>query len=238
MAKSSVAERRVRPNSFYVYVHSRLSSGEPFYVGKGAGQRVYEHRGRSEHWKRIVAKDGGRYITFVARNLNEEFALLLECELIDHYRRFGVKLCNQTDGGDGMSGYRMTPEQRANQSRAQRGHKNNPGRKLSDETKAKLSLLKKSKPGRKQSDEEKQMRREKMLGNKWALGQIVSAETRALLSSQRKGKQFTLGHKLTEEHKAKVVAARMALPKEKRDEIYKKVSASLKAHHERRKAAK
>ncbi len=49
-------------------------------------------------------------MTFIARNLDEDFALLLECELIDRYRRFGVALCNQTDGGDGARGYRQSDE--------------------------------------------------------------------------------------------------------------------------------
>jgi len=96
----------MNPDNFYVYVHSRLHTGEPFYIGKGRARRAYAPKSRSPHWENIVAKDGGFHVNFLARNIDEELAFLAEMEAIDKYRRLGVKLINLTDGGDGVSGYR------------------------------------------------------------------------------------------------------------------------------------
>lgn len=142
-----MADASLAGDHFYVYVHRRLSTGEPFYVGKGAGQRAYMFKGRNEHWNRIVSKDGGRNLTFVARGLDEELAFFAEVELIEKYRRMGVALCNSTDGGDGCSGYKWPPNRKPNPKRTaeqieriaalQRGKKRGP---LSEECKRNLSL--------------------------------------------------------------------------------------------------
>lgn len=205
---------------FSIYVNSRLNTGEPFYVGKGRWGRVLTRFGRSAHWKRIVAKDGGRYVNVIAKTTDEEWAFFVECELIDKYRRLGVALINKTLGGEGMSGYRMTPEQIANQARAKLGNTWNIGRKDSEETRARKRAAQQARtvwPNL--TEEHKKKIGLASRGNKYNLGKKASEATRALLSAQRKGKQFTLGHKLTDEHKAKV-------------------SAGLKAFYENRKATK
>lgn len=127
---------------FYVYVHSRPSTGEPFYVGKGRGSRatVGGVRGRrNAWWRRVVAKEGGYHVSFVARDLDDELAQLLEIELIASYRRAGAELCNLTEGGEGGAGYRFTDEQRAAQSRRLQGNKNRLGTTHTDATKAKFA---------------------------------------------------------------------------------------------------
>jgi len=89
---------------YYVYQHRKADTNEIFYVGKGKGKRLLGLQGRNKYWKNTVNKHG-----FVAEiiksNLEEEFALLIEMELIDTYRKRGINLVNLTNGGEGASGY-------------------------------------------------------------------------------------------------------------------------------------
>lgn len=119
--------------NFYVYMHSRLKSGEPFYVGKGRGARAYADRSRSPYWKNITAKDGGFYANIIVGGLDEELAFLVEMEAIDRYRRLGVKLSNLTNGGEGISGYRFP------------NGAHNKGKPCSDEIKIRISKTLKEK---------------------------------------------------------------------------------------------
>lgn len=193
---------------FYVYVHSRLLTGEPFYIGKGSGTRAHDMVRRNSWWKRIVDKDGGRKITYIAKNIDEELAFLVEEEAISKSRSLNVKLVNFTDGGEGMSGYRFTKEQRSRRSELKKGNKNNLGRKVSPEVKARMSAAQKARTvWPKLSEEHKAKISESLKGNKRNMGNKASEETRRKLSSMRKGKQYTLGHKLTDEHKAKLSEA-------------------------------
>ena len=125
--------------AFYVYVHSRLSSGTPFYVGKGRGRRAYSSDSRSKFWRAVVAKNGGRTVSFIGRDMDEELAFLVESESIDKLRRCGASLVNLTDGGDGPKGRIVnettreklrlrviTPEWRAKMSAAARRRKLTP----------------------------------------------------------------------------------------------------------------
>ena len=45
-------------NKYYVYAHFRKGQTNPFYVGKGSGNRLNQTGNRSEFWKRIVSKYG------------------------------------------------------------------------------------------------------------------------------------------------------------------------------------
>lgn len=148
---------------FYVYIHSRISSGEPFYVGKGRGARAHSHASRNPHWKNIVRKEDGRNVNLVAHDLDEEFALLLEIETIDKLRRVGAALVNITDGGDGVSGLRHTPASRLKMALSQIGKKQSKehiakviearrGYVVSEETRRKLSAANR---GMKMTDEQR-----------------------------------------------------------------------------------
>lgn len=89
-------------DAFYVYVHLRNDTGRPFYVGKGSGERATCHYNRNRHWTNIANKYG--FLPhIVVQQVDEELAFLAEVELIDLYRRIGVKLTNMTIGGDGVS---------------------------------------------------------------------------------------------------------------------------------------
>lgn len=85
----------------YVYVHFRLDTGTPFYVGKGSGGRVTEQRKRTSHWRNVALKHGTVW-AIVADGLEDEDAFLLEIGLIEEIRaKYGDVLVNITAGGEG-----------------------------------------------------------------------------------------------------------------------------------------
>lgn len=88
---------------FYVYEHIRNDTNAIFYVGKGKANRAYAKRDRNEYWKNIVNKTEYT-VRFVAKDLDEELAYLVEEERIDQLKRLGIKLTNLTLGGEGASG--------------------------------------------------------------------------------------------------------------------------------------
>ncbi len=95
---------------FYVYEHIRPDTGAIFYVGKGSGYRNKSTCDRNRHWKFIVNKAGGFSSKILFYNESEELVLLAEEERIDQLKRLGVKLCNMTKGGEGISGFSHSPE--------------------------------------------------------------------------------------------------------------------------------
>lgn len=92
-------------NPFYVYSlkDPRQKPAKPFYIGKGTGNRAWEHQTRiDESEKGEVIKgihEAGRSVlhTVLADNLTEEQALKLEAELISAFgiRRHGGLLTNK-----------------------------------------------------------------------------------------------------------------------------------------------
>lgn len=153
---------------FYIYEHIRLDTNAVFYVGKGKGRRCFESRRRNLYWKRIVSKAGGFDVRVVVNGIDEELAFLAEQELILKLKTQGISLANLTDGGEGVSGYSHTEETKSFLSETMRntmktygqvvkerqlGEKNSAkkpgvgnkiskaltGRKLSEETKSKIS---------------------------------------------------------------------------------------------------
>jgi hypothetical protein len=108
---------------FYVYEHRRKDTGSIFYVGKGCGRRAWVTQHRSKFWWHVVKKSGGYDISIIANSLPEELAHLCEMERIDQNRRLGKRLCNLTDGGEGMSGYKFSFESSAKRAEKLRGRK-------------------------------------------------------------------------------------------------------------------
>ena len=96
---------------FYIYQHRRLTDNSIFYVGKGKGDRFNSKKNRNKYWHFIVKKHGFKS-EIIKNNLDEDLSLLAEIELIDKYKKIGIKLCNLTDGGNGVSGYKWTEEQK------------------------------------------------------------------------------------------------------------------------------
>lgn len=94
-------------NIYYVYIHTRLDTGEVFYVGKGNGYRAFDKSGRNIWWNRIANKT--EWISSIVQdNMSEDDAYLLEMWLIAKFRHNGVKLCNISDGGEGGQGVQST----------------------------------------------------------------------------------------------------------------------------------
>ena len=130
-------------NQFYVYVYldyrkpDTYNYGEyhfkyePFYVGKGKDDRMYKHlqlyddtfktRKLKKILKTISTEEfKSQYIILQKFSLLECQALMLEQDMIQTIGRRDLKLgplTNLTDGGDGISGYIWTDNQRKNASK-------------------------------------------------------------------------------------------------------------------------
>jgi len=114
--------------NFYVYAYLR-PDGRPCYVGKGKGKR-WQHRGkcgRNKHFLsiRAQAKAAGLEMPCIklVEGFTDEQAKQIERDLILLIGREanGGPLVNLTDGGDGASGYKPTPETLAKHSANRKG---------------------------------------------------------------------------------------------------------------------
>ena len=95
---------------FYTYVHRRQDDNLIFYVGKGQKRRAWSKKGRNKHWHNTVKKHG--YVVEIWNYfLSEKDAFEDEMKLISNMPDC-MKLTNLTLGGEGMSGYKYTEQQR------------------------------------------------------------------------------------------------------------------------------
>lgn len=128
---------------FYVYVHYKADTKEPFYVGKGTKDRATTTYRRSSFWNNIVNKHGF-YHEIIQTFPTEDEAFQLEKELIASLSKT-YKLANLTLGGEGHCGYSPTQETRNKLSEALKGRthsaeariknsQSNTGKKRSPET--------------------------------------------------------------------------------------------------------
>ena len=112
--------------TYYVYLHRRVDTGEVFYVGcatkyahrrglKSQYSRAYDFRQRKPEWFAVWAEAGGMSVEFVQEFAVRAEALALEVALIVRYGRADRGrggLVNHTDGGNGMPGFKDRPESR------------------------------------------------------------------------------------------------------------------------------
>lgn len=106
---------------FYVYEHIRNDTLKPFYIGKGNGKRAFSKRDRTAYWQNVVNKADGFTVQYLAQDVDEEFAFLLEVEAIDAYRKRGITLVNLTDGGEGITGFKHSDATKRLLSEKQKG---------------------------------------------------------------------------------------------------------------------
>jgi len=216
-------------NCFYVYTHTKADTGEVFYVGKGKGDRAHSGR-RNAFWKN-VAKKHGHVVNILAAGLYEEDAFALEKELIAKFGRSA--LCNLTDGGEGVSGYKWSDEGRRAISENLRG------RIASKETREKLSQLLR---GKRKTPEQIERHAAAIRGRKLSpahiealrlslIGHTVSNETRKKLSEANRGQRRSeeTKRKLSESHlgntpsvetRLKMVRAHAKRTQSEKDAIY------------------
>lgn len=115
-------------NSYYVYVYYRLDTNEPFYVGKGKGDRWKRidktARGYNKHFINIV-KNISIAVVIEKDNLTEQESFYWEEKIIEtlvfeygfsietkgcNSKNHYCHLVNQTWGGEGVSGHIHTEE--------------------------------------------------------------------------------------------------------------------------------
>jgi hypothetical protein len=100
----------IYPSGFYVYAYIRLN-GTPYYIGKGTNKRAW----LKHYTQKSITTPPKNRIVILESNLTELGALALERRYI---KWFGKKcdntgiLHNLTDGGEGVTGYKHTPETR------------------------------------------------------------------------------------------------------------------------------
>lgn len=189
----------ISPKGNYVYVHRKGSDGSVFYVGKGIGRRAW-HTYKRNRWWRAIRDKHGRTVEIIKDNLPEACALSLERVLIAMYK---AQICNLTDGGQGVSGYKHTPEAIAVMKAKKAGYK--PPRLTAEQYKK----IGEARRGTKMSDEARAKMRAAWVGRE------ITPEWRANLSKAHKGRRHSLEHvknqadaqrgkKLSDEHKATI----------------------------------
>lgn len=129
---------------FYCYTWHDPKTGIPRYVGKGQGNRVWEHlvdtnHSRTRHMLRKRFKDGFICLPKIIVCETEQEAIDLEISLIKFYGRQDLKtgtLFNLTNGGEGTSGLRHSEQTKLKMSAS------HSGKSLSEEHKKSLSNVK------------------------------------------------------------------------------------------------
>jgi hypothetical protein len=111
-------------------------SYEPFYVGRGSGDRwkPQAHLGKSDnnfHLKRLINKISIDQIVICScyKSMDEEKVNLMEKHYIEAIGRYDLKkgpLTNKTGGGEGVCGLRHTFQTRQKMSKTRKGVGHNP----------------------------------------------------------------------------------------------------------------
>ena len=98
---------------FFVYVDYRKDDGKPFYVGKGAEKRIKNLHRNPLHTN--IKKKHGMVRRILFENLSENESFEREIQLIQELQTHidhGNGGANLTLGGEGVSGYKHTDEQK------------------------------------------------------------------------------------------------------------------------------
>jgi hypothetical protein len=143
------------PSGNYVYAYIRAndsataSAGTPYYIGKGTGRRAW-----TKYAGEVGMPTDDRFIVILESGLSVTGALAIERRMIRWYGRIDTNtgiLRNKTDGGEGAEG--VVGKIPWNKGKNQTSKHNDKirkaltGIKRTDETKRKISVLRKGKPG-------------------------------------------------------------------------------------------
>ena len=201
--------------SFYTYLHCK-PNGDPFYVGKGSAARGHNVYRRNPHHRNVVAKYGAKSIkAYIFPCASEREAFEDEVHQISQLRDSGYELVNLTYGGEGPTGRVFSQETRSKMAAAHLGVKISAetiakrsaslrGFKHSQETRDKMSS---SQRGKTHTEDTKGKLALANIGKKRTHVQTFSPETRAKMRVSAMGNTSALGHKLSDEAKAKISAA-------------------------------
>jgi hypothetical protein len=171
-------------NTFYVYEWFINDTLEVFYVGKGKGKRRFV-KGRNRFFNNVIKKYNCS-VRLVECHLTEQQAFELEQDRIAELRAIGQAKCNITDGGEGSSG--LVHSEESKKKIGQNGDRELKaywkGKKLSDETKKKMS-------------EKRKGENHPMFGKEGAWkgkvgpnkGRVLSEETRRKMSEAAKNRK-------------------------------------------------
>jgi hypothetical protein len=117
------------------YIYPELDTSflyEPIYIGKGSGNRLYDHIKLIDKRNPIklnkikkIKSEGLEPIVYILKKSNSEKEIFkYENLFITSIGRYDIKtgpLCNVTNGGEGSSGYKFSSEQRLRQSILRKG---------------------------------------------------------------------------------------------------------------------
>lgn len=134
-----------KENIYYVYEYYIVDTDEVIYVGKGKDKRYKDTKHRNKFFKDMYSTHNC-YVRIIYNNLSETEAFEKEKQLIELYKNTKpeYRLTNQTDGGEGISGYKHTEEYKLKYSKMLKGENNpNYNNKWSDEQKRNLSIKRK-----------------------------------------------------------------------------------------------
>lgn len=188
---------------FYVYEHWRSDKGKPFYVGKGSIISTGTHRGQKRRafcmdnrnklhkkiTRRLALKGLQPIVKIVFETGSEDAAFAEEIRRIKFWRDSGVFLANFVDGGGGVVGWKHSEETKKKISRMKRGIRTRLGHTPSEETRRKLSASLKLVMG---TPESRKRASALVSGeNNPFYGRTHTAETRDKISAIHKGKKCT-----------------------------------------------
>jgi len=166
-----------------VYLHKKKGTDEVFYVGIGKTEkRAFEEKNRNQYWKNVLHKYGFD-VVITHKNICWEEACVIEKYLIAFYRNY-FKLCNLTDGGQGILGFKKSDEMKNNSRIGMLGKRNSLGTKRSKET---IEKIRQKNLGKKRSDDFK------IKMSRISVGRVITDDIKNKISKSLKVRGFWIG---------------------------------------------